>query len=109
MLCLIVLVVLAVISMRGVKDTGAAFIVPTFLFVGTLLTTIGVGAFHVFQTHGHPIPNAVPLAHPTIKLIGYWLLLKAFSNGCAAMTGVEAVSNGVMAFKEPRSSRLSGR
>jgi amino acid transporter len=105
MLCLVVLVVLALVNMRGVKDTGAAFIVPTFLFVGTLLTTIGVGAFHVFATHGHPVPHAVPLAHPTIKLIGYWLLLKAFSNGCAAMTGVEAVSNGVMAFKEPRSKQ----
>ncbi len=102
MLCLIILAVLALINMRGVKDTGAAFIVPTFLFVGTLLISIGVGTYHVFQTHGHPVAAVVPLASPTIKLIGYWLLLKAFSNGCAAMTGVEAVSNGVMAFREPR-------
>jgi len=104
-LCLVVLGVLALVNMRGVKDTGAAFIVPTFMFVGSLLATIAVGAFHVFQTHGHPVPHEVSLAHPTIKLIGYWLLLKAFSNGCAAMTGVEAVSNGVMAFKEPRSKQ----
>ena len=102
MLCLVVLGILALVNMRGVKDTGAAFIVPTFLFVGSLLTTIAVGAFHVFQTHGHPVPHEMVLGHPTIKLIGIWLLLKAFSNGCAAMTGVEAVSNGVMAFKEPR-------
>src|SRR5580700_1493503 len=102
LLCLIILAVLALVNMRGVKDTGAAFIVPTFLFVGSLLIAIGVGVFHVFATHGHPIPNPVPLPGPTIKLIGYWLLLKAFSNGCAAMTGVEAVSNGVMAFGEPR-------
>ena len=102
LLCLIILAVLALVNMRGVKDTGAAFIVPTFLFVGSLLIAIGVGVFHVFATHGHPIPNPVPLAHPTFKLIGLWLLLKAFSNGCAAMTGVEAVSNGVMAFGEPR-------
>ena len=105
LLCLIVLAILALVNMRGVKDTGAAFILPTFFFVGTLLITIAVGTFHVFQTHGHPIPNAVPLARPTIKLIGYWLLLKAFSNGCAAMTGVEAVSNGVMAFNEPRTKQ----
>src|SRR3984957_12160656 len=102
LLCLIILAVLALVNMRGVKDTGAAFILPTFLFVGSLLIAIGVGVFHVFATHGHPIPNPVPLAHPTFKLIGLWLLLKAFSNGCAAMTGVEAVSNGVMAFGEPR-------
>ena len=105
MLCLVILAVLALVNMRGVKDTGAAFIVPTFLFVGSLLITIGFGVFHVLQTHGHPIAHQVPLAHPTIKLIGYWLLLKAFSNGCAAMTGVEAVSNGVMAFKEPRAKQ----
>ena len=101
LLCLVILVVLAIVNMRGVKDTGAAFILPTFMFVGTLLVSIGVGVFHVFKTGGHPVP-AAPLAAPTIKLIGYWLLLKAFSNGCAAMTGVEAVSNGVMAFGEPR-------
>lgn len=108
MLCLVILSVLALVNMRGVKDTGAAFIVPTFLFVGTLLISIGVGAFHVFQTHGHPVAHIVPLASPTIKLIGYWLLLKAFSNGCAAMTGVEAVSNGVMAFREPRTKNAQG-
>jgi len=102
LLCLVVLAVLALVNMRGVKDTGAAFIVPTFLFVGTLTITIAVGAFHVFMTHGHPVAHEIPLGHPTLKLIGVWLLLKAFSNGCAAMTGVEAVSNGVMAFKEPR-------
>jgi len=105
LLCLVILAVLALVNMRGVKDTGAAFILPTFLFVGTLLITIGVGAFHVFQTHGHPVAAAVPLGPPTFKLIGIWLLLKAFSNGCAAMTGVEAVSNGVMAFKEPRAKQ----
>jgi amino acid transporter len=102
LLCLVILAVLAIVNMRGVKDTGAAFILPTFMFVGTLLVSIAVGTFHVFQTHGHPVANAVPLAAPTFKLIGLWLLLKAFSNGCAAMTGVEAVSNGVMAFGEPR-------
>jgi amino acid transporter len=102
LLCVLVLGILAIVNMRGVKDTGAAFILPTFMFVGTLTATIAVGAFHVFHSHGHPIAHQVTLANPTIKLIGYWLLLKAFSNGCAAMTGVEAVSNGVMAFGEPR-------
>jgi amino acid transporter len=105
MLCIVVLVVLTLVNMRGVKDTGAAFIMPTFLFVGTLLITIGVGTFHVFRAHGHPVAHEVTLASPSLKLIGYWLLLKAFSNGCAAMTGVEAVSNGVMAFKEPRAKQ----
>jgi hypothetical protein len=72
--------------------------------VGTLLISIGVGVFRVFQAGGHPIPRA-PMPPPMPATIGYlsiWLLMKAFSNGCAAMTGVEAVSNGVMAFREPR-------
>ncbi len=104
-LCLFILVILAVINLRGVKDTGTAFVIPTFLFIGTLLATIAVGAFKVFASGGHPHP-VVPLPAPapqTVQVLGLWLLMKAFSSGCAAMTGVEAVSNGVMAFREPRS------
>ena len=103
-LCLLILAALAIVNMRGVKDTGAAFIIPTFLFVGSLLTAIGVGAFHVIQAGGHPVPMAPMPAVPaaTVSYLSLWLLMKAFSNGCAAMTGVEAVSNGVMAFGEPR-------
>ena len=107
MLCLVILGALALVNMRGVKDTGAAFIIPTFLFVGTLLISIGVGTFHVFASGGHPTPLA-DMPHPLSATMGYltlWLLLKPFSNGCAAMTGVEAVSNGVMAFREPRAKQ----
>jgi amino acid transporter len=104
MLCLVVLAFLALVNMRGVKDTGAAFVAPTFLFVGTVLTTVAVGAYRVFASGGHPMARAeMPHALPaTIGYLSVWLALKSFSNGCAAMTGVEAVSNGVMAFREPR-------
>ncbi len=104
-LCLIILAILAVVNLRGVKDTGAAFILPTFLFIGTLLILIGVGVYRTLAAGGHPTPViAMPPAVPqTVKMLGLWMLAKAFSSGCAAMTGVEAVSNGVMAFKEPRS------
>jgi amino acid transporter len=104
LLCLVILAVLALINMRGTKETGAAFIVPTFFFVGSLLATVVIGAIHTFAAGGHPHPMAVmPQPVPaTVTYLGWWLLLKAFSNGCAAMTGVEAVSNGVMAFREPR-------
>ncbi len=103
-LCLLILAILAVVNLRGVKDTGTAFIVPTFLFIGTLLALIAVGVWKTFAAGGHPIPvQAIPPALPqTVKFLGLWMLLKAFSSGCAAMTGVEAVSNGVMAFREPR-------
>ena len=103
-LCLLILAILAVVNLRGVKDTGTAFIVPTFLFIGTLLTLIAVGVFKTFAAGGHPLP-VEPMPPPlpqTVQFLGLWMLMKAFSSGCAAMTGVEAVSNGVMAFREPR-------
>ncbi|SNT24057.1 amino acid/polyamine/organocation transporter, APC superfamily [Granulicella rosea] len=107
LLCLLILAILATVNMRGVKDTGAAFILPTFLFIGTLLILIGVGVFKTFAAHGHPVPMAaMPGEIPqTVKTLGWIMLLKAFSSGCAAMTGVEAVSNGVMAFGEPRAKK----
>ncbi|SFS21375.1 amino acid/polyamine/organocation transporter, APC superfamily [Granulicella pectinivorans] len=107
LLCLFILAILTVINLRGVKDTGTAFIIPTFLFIGTLLTLIVVGVYKTYAAGGHPLPvSPIPPALPqTVKYLGYWLMLKAFSSGCAAMTGVEAVSNGVMAFGEPRAKR----
>jgi amino acid transporter len=105
--CLLILAILAVVNMRGVKDTGAAFILPTFMFVGTLLVLIGVGVYKTYVSGGHPVPVLVPPAAlpATMKYLGIWLLLKTFASGCAAMTGVEAVSNGVMAFREPRAKK----
>src|SRR5580692_10662752 len=107
LICLVILALLAIVNLRGVKDTGTAFILPTFLFVGTLLTLIGVGMWKTVVTGGHPMPVApVPAPLPaTVGALGTWMLLKAFASGCAAMTGVEAVSNGVMAFGEPRVKR----
>jgi len=106
-LCLVILAILAIVNLRGVKDTGAVFILPTFLFIGTLLALIGVGVFKTFASGGHPAPvMALPPALPqTVTYLGIWMLMKAFSSGCAAMTGVEAVSNGVMAFGEPRAKK----
>lgn len=112
-MCLLILVVIAVINMRGVKETGAVFMLPTLLFVGTLLITIGVGVYHALVAHGHPLALAPPPPPDLSRLesLSHWmlifLLLKAFSNGCAAMTGVEAVSNGVTAFREPRSANAA--
>ncbi|HTD95874.1 MAG TPA: APC family permease [Edaphobacter sp.] len=105
--CLAILAILAIVNLRGVKDTGAAFIAPTFLFVGTLLLLIGVGVYRTIVSGGHPVPIvAPPPAFPaTVKYLGLWLLMKTFASGCAAMTGVEAVSNGVMAFGEPRAKK----
>ena len=110
LLCLFILAMLALVNMRGVKDTGAAFMLPTGLFIGTLLATICVGVFKVFASNFHPVaveafPAPTPAQGHFIGLALVWLIMKAFSSGCAAMTGVEAVSNGVMAFSEPRAKK----
>ncbi|HKO19097.1 MAG TPA: APC family permease [Acidobacteriaceae bacterium] len=109
-LCLLVLVVLALINMRGTKESAAAFMIPTAMFVGSLLAAVFVGFFKVMHAGGHPVPAVpIPPALPaTTSVLTTWLLLKAFSNGCAAMTGVEAVSNGVTAFREPRAKNAQG-
>ena len=99
-LCLLVLAILTVINMRGVHDTGVVFMIPTYLFTGTLLIVIGVGLWHVLHSAGPPHPvTALPPLPAATTAVSLWLLLKVFSSGCTAMTGVEAVSNGVMAFR----------
>src|SRR5208282_3888246 len=105
-LCLIVLALLTVVNLRGVKEAGTAFVAPTYLFVGTLAVVILVGLYKVIASGGHPVA-AVALAHAeaaqaaSLQAVGTWILVKAFASGCTALTGVEAVSNGVQAFKEP--------
>ena len=100
-LCLAALIILTIVNMRGVHDTGVVFMIPTYLFAGTLLTVIVVGSIHVLVSGGHPHAiSALPTPHAAIAAVSAWLLLKVFSSGCTAMTGVEAVSNGVMAFRD---------
>ena len=100
-LCLAVLLILTIVNMRGVHDTGVVFMIPTYLFTGTLLIVIGVGAWQVLHSGGHPHPvTPLPAIPAPIALVSWWLIAKVFSSGCTAMTGVEAVSNGVMAFRD---------
>jgi amino acid transporter len=100
--CLAILIILTVINMRGTKDTGVAFLIPTYMFIATLLIVIGVGAARAIVAHGHPVPVIAPPHLPVAtSMLSLWLLAKVYSSGCTAMTGVEAVSNGVAAFREP--------
>ena len=105
-LCLGVLVVLTIINLRGVREPGAILSVPTYLFVGSLLCVVAVGAFRTVTFGGHPPPVTAPPALPkATEAISVWLLLRAFASGCTAMTGVEAVSNGVTIFADPAVKR----
>jgi amino acid transporter len=101
-LCLGILIAITILNLRGVREAGTAFAVPTYLFVGTLLITIIVGAVKVLLGGGHPTAAVPPPLPPAMtQAVTYWLLLKVFASGCTALTGVEAVSNGVKAFREP--------
>jgi amino acid transporter len=101
-LCVGILAVITILNLRGVREAGTAFAIPTYLFVGTLLITIVGGIFRVLFSGGHPTPAvALPPPPPITEVVSYWLLLKVFASGCTALTGVEAVSNGVKAFREP--------
>jgi len=101
-MCLAILAAITLINLRGIREAGLVFMVPTYLFVGSLLIAIIMGIGKTLAAGGSPVPVVAPppLVPPTAA-VGLWLLLQAFSSGCAAMTGVEAVSNGVRAFREP--------
>ncbi len=101
-LCLGILLLLTVVNLRGVREAGGVFMAPTYLFIFCLLGLIAVGVVKVIASGGHPHPVMAPPAMPAaIAGASAWLILKAFASGCTAMTGVEAVSNGVKAFRDP--------
>lgn len=105
-LCLLILLLVMLANLRGVRDAGIAFFVPTYLFIASLLSVLAYGVFRTLVEGGHPKPvEAPPIVPHAIAAVAPWLLLRAFASGCTAMTGVEAVSNGIQAFEQPRQQR----
>jgi amino acid transporter len=101
-LCLVALLLITLVNLRGVGEAGGVFMIPTYLFLLCMLVAIGIGVVKTILSGGHPTAiDAPPHAAAATVTVSAWLLLKAFASGCTAMTGVEAVSNGVKAFKEP--------
>jgi len=98
-LCVVAVVIVALANLRGIRESGKIFAAPTYLFVVSLAAMVAYGALgalfdfmpeHPYQPHG-----------PGLEGVGLFLILRAFASGCAALTGVEAVSDGVPAFKPP--------
>jgi len=101
-LCLAILIVITIVNLRGVRESGGIFLLPTYVFIACLLGLIALGVFKTLMAGGHPVAVVAPPRLTGITgTVGAWLLLRTFSSGCTAMTGVEAVSNGVMAFRDP--------
>jgi amino acid transporter len=102
-ICLGILALITLVNLRGVREAGLFFMIPTYAFLGSLLIAIVVGVSKTALASGHPAPVVAPpiVAGSAATAVSLWLLLPVFANGCTAMTGVEAVSNGVRAFREP--------
>ncbi len=105
-LALLGLIMLA--NLRGVKESGALFALPTYFFLGMTALTVAVGFWRYLTGSLSPVvdPPALELLHGA-QPVTLFLLLRAFSNGTTALTGVECISNGVTAFKEPRTRNAS--
>lgn len=105
-LCLGILAFITLVNLRGTQESGLAFSVPTYLFLGCFAAVLALGIGKAVLAGGHPQPVVPPPPLPPASAgAGAWILLRAFASGCTAMTGVEAVSNGVTAFKEPQVPR----
>ncbi len=104
-LCVVLIAFIAIANLRGVRESGALFAGPTYAFVVSFLFMIGYGIIHYLLNPG----VAAPVVAENLKLaegyhiqpLSWFLLLGAFSNGCVALTGTEAISNGIPAFKPP--------
>ena len=115
-LCVVVIVVLMSVNLRGVRDSGIAFSVPTYVFIVMMLALIGTGIARGLLGLEAAVPagpariDAVSARHVMTTPVGFaltFLILRGFAEGCVAMTGTEAISNGVSAFKAPSSKNAA--
>ncbi len=103
-ICLGILAVVTLLNLRGLADAARAFLLPTMLFIVGLLVIIVIGLIHPLALHA-PQPGRSLLPAHALETVSVLLLLKAFSAGCSALTGVEAIANGVPLFRQPRVAR----
>lgn len=102
-MALLVILVMTLVNLRGVRESGAIFAVPTYFFLGAILITLVVGFYRYFNGTLGAVTGVEMIQPETVQALSLFLILRAFSSGSAALTGIEAISNGVTAFREPRS------
>ncbi|GAC1647190.1 MAG: hypothetical protein NVS4B12_14760 [Ktedonobacteraceae bacterium] len=102
----VLVIFITVVNLRGVRESGSIFAIPTYLFIGSALLLIIVGSIKGFLFDHHHIFGSFPAA-PTTEALGIFLILRSFAAGCSAMTGVEAISNGIPAFKKPETKNAA--
>jgi amino acid transporter len=110
-IAMLAIIIITWMNLRGVRESGTVFAVPTYAFVGGVLLTVGMGLIRYFGLFGTaPLPIVEHPTPATTSVVGFgyiWLLLRAFAGGCTALTGIEAISNGVQAFKPPESKNAA--
>ncbi len=97
--CLLFIFLIMLANLRGIRQAGKIFMIPTYAFIASIFLLIAVGLYRQTTGQIHASPPVIQAAEP----LGLFLILRAFSQGCTALTGVEAISNGVPAFKPPES------
>jgi amino acid transporter len=100
-ICVVTVLAIMAANLRGIRETGRIFAVPTYWFILCLAVLVGGGFYHFTTQGAPPAPEATSL--PVLEPLSIFLVLRAFSGGCAALTGTEAVANGVQYFKPPES------
>jgi amino acid transporter len=107
--CLVAIAIILLLNLRGLREAGNVFSIPTYVFLATVFLMLGLGLFEFFTgslSSVANVQNIIPPGNPRtgqLETVGLVLLLTAFSSGCTAMTGIEAISDGVPAFKAPES------
>lgn len=104
-ICLFLIALVTLANLRGVRESATMFSIPTYIFIVSMFTLIVTGLFRYFTGTLPALPEKIPI--PSTQGISLYLILRAFSSGCAALTGVEAISNGVPAFRPPESRNAS--
>jgi amino acid transporter len=96
-----VILLITVANLRGLREAGNIFAVPTYVFTFMALAIVGIGLWHIATGQAHPLPRLETSMPVGTDILGIFLLLKAFASGSVALTGTEAIANGVPAFKPP--------
>jgi amino acid transporter len=97
-----VIIIMTLINLRGVKESARVFAIPTYFFLGTMVFTLGLGYFKLITGTLPTVTNVTAIHHDILGPVGLLLLLRAFSSGCTALTGIEAISNDTQLFRQPR-------
>ena len=106
-LCVVCVVLIAGVNLRGVRESAGAFALPVYGFVACAVLTIFAGLFRLLRGDLQPITAEAMQQQAGLAGVSAFLVLRSFSSGCASLTGLEAVANGVQAFKEPRGHRAA--